>query len=144
MRPCLWAKSGKSPSWTYVTSISSLQRFVCKHLFFVPEMLHAIASQPAGSVCCHHSKHVTCVASLHLRLEYTFSVKQEVAQRKAKSSSTMSSPDIGMLQIENFDQTTSTALQQWDDHEDLSSYDFDADRMQAPDNDDDKRKLAYR
>ncbi len=49
-----------------------------------------------------------------------------------------------LLQIENFDQTTSTALQQWDDHEDLSSYDFDADRMQAPDNDDDKRKLAYR
>ncbi|KAL0050629.1 hypothetical protein WJX82_003772 [Trebouxia sp. C0006] len=47
-------------------------------------------------------------------------------------------------EIENFDQTTSTALQQWDDHEDLSSYDFDADRMQAPDNEDDKRKLAYR
>ena len=57
----------------------------------------------------------------------------------------MSSIDISMLlQIENFDQTTSTALQQWDDHEDLSSYDFDADMMQAPDNDDDKRKLAYR
>jgi len=48
------------------------------------------------------------------------------------------------LQIENFDQTTSIALQQWDDHEDLSTYDFDADRMQAPDNDDDRRKLAYR
>ena len=48
------------------------------------------------------------------------------------------------LQIENFDQTTPTALQQWDDHEDLTSYDFSADDLQAPDNVDDKRKLAYR
>ena len=49
-----------------------------------------------------------------------------------------------LLQIENFDQTTSTALQQWDDHEDLINYDFNTDSIQAPDNDDDKRKLAYR
>lgn len=46
--------------------------------------------------------------------------------------------------MENFDQTTSTALQHWDDHEDLSTYKFGADSMQAPNNDDDKRKLAYR
>ena len=46
--------------------------------------------------------------------------------------------------MENFDQTTSTALQHWDDHEDLSTYDFSADSMQAPNNNDDKRKLAYR
>lgn len=48
------------------------------------------------------------------------------------------------MQIENFDQTTSTALEHWDDHEDLAHYAFDTDGVQAPDNDDDKRKLAYR
>ena len=48
------------------------------------------------------------------------------------------------MQIENYDQTTTTAFEQWDDLEDLSTYDMDADRLQAPDNDDDKRKLAYR
>lgn len=48
------------------------------------------------------------------------------------------------MQIENFDQTTSTALEHWDDHEDLANYDFDTDEVQAPDSDDDKRKLAYR
>lgn len=51
---------------------------------------------------------------------------------------------VSLVQIENFDQTTSTALEQWDDHEDLTHYDFDTDEVQAPDNDDDKRKLAYR
>ena len=51
---------------------------------------------------------------------------------------------LSWLQIENFDQTTPTALQQWDDHEDLTSYNFSADDLQAPDNVDDKRKLAYR
>lgn len=51
---------------------------------------------------------------------------------------------VSLVQIENFDQTTSTALEQWDDHEDLTHYDFDTDGVQAPDNDDDKRKLAYR
>jgi len=51
---------------------------------------------------------------------------------------------LSILQIENFDQTTSTALEQWDDHEDLSHYDFTTDGLHAPDNDDDKRKLAYR
>ncbi|KAL3161743.1 hypothetical protein ABBQ38_008840 [Trebouxia sp. C0009 RCD-2024] len=47
-------------------------------------------------------------------------------------------------QIENFDQTTSTALEQWDDHEDLTHYDFTTDGLHAIDNDDDRRKLAYR
>ena len=51
---------------------------------------------------------------------------------------------VCLLQIENFDQTTSAALEHFDDHEDLTNYDFDADGVQAPDNDDDKRKLAYR
>lgn len=56
----------------------------------------------------------------------------------------VSASDACFLQIENFDQTTSTALEHWDDHEDLTHYDFDTDGVQAPDNDDDKRKLAYR
>lgn len=51
---------------------------------------------------------------------------------------------LSMLQIENFDQTTSTALEQWDDHEDLTHYDFTTDGLHAIDNDDDRRKLAYR
>ena len=49
-----------------------------------------------------------------------------------------------MLQIENFDQTTTGALAQWDDHQSLADYDYSSDSMEAPENDDEKRKLAYR
>ena len=52
MRPCLWAKSGKSPFWTYVTSISSLHRFVCNHLLFTPELFHATSSNLQANLQC--------------------------------------------------------------------------------------------
>lgn len=49
-----------------------------------------------------------------------------------------------MLQIENYDQTTTGALAQWDDHQSLADYDFSSDNLEAPENDDERRKLAYR
>ena len=51
---------------------------------------------------------------------------------------------ILMLQIENYDQTTTGALAQWDDHQSLADYDFSSDNLEAPENDDERRKLAYR
>lgn len=51
---------------------------------------------------------------------------------------------VVMLQIENYDQTTTGALAHWDDHASLAEYDFASDGLAAPENDDEKRKLAYR
>lgn len=49
-----------------------------------------------------------------------------------------------MLQIENYNKPFLDALAQYDDGRDLSDYDFNKDELGAPQDDANKRKLAYR
>jgi len=57
----------------------------------------------------------------------------------------LSYPNIAIcLQIENYNQPIAHALSQYDDGCDLSHYDFSQDSISAPNDDLNKRKLAYR
>lgn len=49
-----------------------------------------------------------------------------------------------MLQIENYNKPFLDSLAQYDDGSDLSDYDFNKDELGAPQDDANKRKLAYR
>ena len=49
-----------------------------------------------------------------------------------------------LLQIEDCDQTTVTALSEWDDGRTLEGYSFTTDDYAAPNGPDGMRKLAYR
>ena len=49
-----------------------------------------------------------------------------------------------MIQIENYNKPFLSSLSQYDDGCDLSGYDFNQDGFGPPDDDANKRKLAYR
>ena len=110
--------------------------------------LHTLHKQPCMYVR-HPSLHVfqtrpICdFAGAHYVWFAVVCARMYLCCRRTRQSMALAS-HVCLLQIENFDQTISTALEDWDDHEDLTHYDFNTDGVQAPDNDDDKRKLAYR
>ena len=88
-----------------------------------------IAGHDIGTMCCCNTYHMW--TKLHARSWWCLSVVQRPMT-------------LAAVQLEDLDQATVTALSEWDDGADVSSYDFDNDALNRPIDPKQMRKLAYR